>query len=519
MYSQILYLQIIDTLNSGTINFIRSYFIMHNTVPCRYCREPVHPQATKCPKCGEKLTGNARFERTTKKIVSTIGMFTAFLSVFFATREGYFYVEQKQQQRERFPAHMNAADHFLKLDNLHYAEASLEQALQLSSNDKQLQLKFFLIRSRNILREVDYYGSHLPDEQLNGLPKLITAGFSLTEYNYLPVEEAILFNFLARLLQYDKRWQNPAAIGELFRKARKIDPMNPDIAYWYGDWLLNQEPPAEEGLALIKEAVNRTQDNAFYLWGLGLYQAKRGNYGSALSTLKKAIDLKPKQQSLQRIRASNEAKNSFRRILLKASGKADITESKFFGLDMEQRSSYVQFSLKHSSGSRGLQWQAARLFHSTGKSEQAEILVKKILGNYNERSKIQHLDLLEDILQAQQKTEEAQKVSNLITRKKELESYEEILETGYRDKHRYKVGLRVARQNKEEGIEVLKVFKGYPFAKAGVQPGDRLLEFAHRRITSLRSIWVPINDFTPGTDVPLKINRGGKEINLVVLIE
>ncbi len=65
----------------------------------------------------------------------------------------------------------------------------------------------------------------------------------------------------------------------------------------------------------------------------------------------------------------------------------------------------------------------------------------------------------------------------------------------------------------------MEPFAGYPFAKAGVIAGDRLLEFAHRKVESLRSIWVPILDFSPGTDVPLKVRRGKELLDLTVVIE
>ncbi len=489
------------------------------TTPCRFCRQPVDPRATKCQHCGEKLTERSRIEHITKKIVGTIGIFTALLSVFYAVREGYFYIEQRQQQREVFSAHVNAADHFLKLDNLNYAEASLNQALKLNPNDMKLQLRFFLLRSRNILREADYFGAQLPDEYLSVLPDLITTGFSLIEKDYSPQEQAILLSSLARLLQYDRRWQSPAAIGDLFKQARQLSPSNAEIAYWYGEWLINQDPPMAGGFALIEDAVKAEPDNAIYSYALGLYQSRQGDYASAFATLRHTIELKPKQQELQRIRAANEAKGSLRRALLKADEQTDITGSEFFGLDTNERLSLMEFALTHGGSNRQLQLLAAKLYHSAGQAEQAEPLLRKVLGDYNERSNTQQLELLAAVLESQNKTEEAQQIRDMVARKEERATFEEILETGYEDKHRYKVGLRVAKQNEGDGIEVLKAFEGYPFAKAGVQQGDRLVEFAHRRVTNLRSIWVPINDFSPGTDVPLKISRGDEIIDLTVVIE
>ena len=89
-----------------------------DAMPCRYCRQPVHPLATKCPHCGEHLTDASQSQRIGKKILAAVGVTTALLSLFFGLKEGYFFVEQRQQQREMFAAHLSAAEHFLKLDNL-----------------------------------------------------------------------------------------------------------------------------------------------------------------------------------------------------------------------------------------------------------------------------------------------------------------------------------------------------------------------------------------------------------------
>ena len=489
------------------------------TIPCRYCRQPVHPLATKCQHCGEQLTERSRVERVTKKIMAAIGIFTAVLSVFYAVKEGYFYIEQRQQQRGMFAAYMNAAEQFVKLDNLDYAEASLDKAIELNPNDAELQLRYFLLRSRNILREVDYYGAQLPDEHLAVIPDLITSGFSLIENDFKPKQRAMLFMVLAHLLEYDQHWQNPNAIDDLYQRARLLAPTDPEIAYWYGEWLMNQDPPSENGLALIRQASEADPDNALYSSTLGHYLAKQGDYSSAFVILRRAIELNPKQQQLQGIRASNEAIYSMRRALLDADEKTDITGPDFFNMSMNDRISLMEFALEHGGSDRGLQLLAAKLFHSAGRNDQAEPLVRKLLGDYDERSDSETLALFAAILEAQNKNEEAQQIHEILSRKEERSTYEEILETGYEDKHRYKVGLRVAKQNEGEGIEVLEAFEGYPFAKAGVQQGDRLLEFAHRKVENLRSIWVPINDFSPGTDVPLKIRRGDEVLKLTIVIE
>ncbi len=178
----------------------------------------------------------------------------------------------------------------------------------------------------------------------------------------------------------------------------------------------------------------------------------------------------------------------------------------------------VEFMLDKDSSNRYFDLVAAKLFHSVGQHQRAETLLREVLGKYDSYTDTQKLTLFANVLEALKKPE-AKPVRNLINEIKQRDSYEEILETGIDGKHRYKVGLRVAKHNSGDGIEVLKVFEGYPFEKAGVQEKDRLLEFAHRKVENLRSIWVPINDFSPGTDVPLELQRGDKVMNVSVVIE
>lgn len=490
-----------------------------DAMPCRYCRQPVHPLATKCPHCGEHLTDASQSQRIGKKILAAVGVTTALLSLFFGLKEGYFFVEQRQQQREMFAAHLSAAEHFLKLDNLEHSEASLNRALDINPNDTQLQLRYFLLRARNLLREADYYGVQLPDEYMAVMPELITRGFSLIENDFASHDQARLLLSLARLLQYDRRWQTPDAVAALFADARALSPHDADVAYWYGEWLMNQAPPDEHGLSLMQEAVQRQPDNALYHYGLGRYQARRQDYAVAIESLKQAILLRPKQHELQTIRAANEAEHALRQALLDADTQNEITGTDFYGLSMSERIALAEFALEHGSSNRRLWLLSARLFHANNRHAEAEALLRKILGDYNQRSDKDNLELFAAVLDAQEKNAEANQVRQLLAQKHERELYEEILETGYEGKHRYKVGLKVAKQNEGEGIEVIKAYEGYPFAKAGIQSGDQLLEFAHRKVENLRSIWVPINDFSPGTDVPLKIRRGNEELSLTVIIE
>jgi len=409
---------------------------------------------------------------------------------------------------------MRVAEQFLKLDNLEYAEASLTQALQLNPGDKQLRLQYFLLRSQLLLREIDTVNAPLEIP-----PELVTDGFSLRENDFKPADRSQLQVSLARLLQYDQRWQNPSAITELYAQARRLAPESAEVAYRSGEWLLAQQPAQPAGFELIAAAVAAEPENLLYRYALGYYQAKQGDYRAAIDNFRQVIEVSPPPAERQQKQAAIDAKYALRRTLNEAVEQQPITGPDFFGISLDERVAITDFVLQQSGSDRRLLLVAAQLYHHVGDDKRAEELLRGLLGDYHERSDSEQLELLVATLDAQQKTDEAQQLRDLLERQRQRASFEEILETGLEGQHRYKVGLRLARENAADGIEVLKVYSGYPFAKAGLQAGDRLLEFAHRKVINLRSIWVPINDFSPGTDVPLKILRGEQPLTLTVVIE
>ena len=459
-------------------------------------------------------------ERLSKKIVAFIGIATASLSLFYALKEGYFYIEQRQEQRALFESYMNAAEHFLKLDNLEHAEASLKQALELNPADTRLLLKYFLLRAYNMLRIMDFTNYDEHKDQLAVLSEMVTTGFSLLENDFPVRDHATLLVTLARLLEYDVKWENPDAIRELFVQAHKLSPDDAEITYWYGEWLMTEDATKKDGLSLIRQAASQHPDDALYVETLGDWQRRHGDYAAAFKNLRHAIELGPRQHELYRIRASKYAAHDLSSALLSADQATDITGTEFFGLSLDERLSLMTFTLEHPGNNESsLRIPAARLFHHAGRDEQAEPLLRKVLGDYDERSNGQELTLFAEVLEAENKNDEAKQVRDILAKQREYASYEEILETGLEGQHRYKVGLKVAKQNVDEGIEVLEAFSGYPFAKAGVHKGDRLLEFAHRKVENLRSISNPILDFSPGIDVPLRIRRGDELLDLTIVIE
>jgi len=103
----------------------------------------------------------------------------------------------------------------------------------------------------------------------------------------------------------------------------------------------------------------------------------------------------------------------------------------------------------------------------------------------------------------------------------EAEKYRKILEVLRHGTHgqRYKVGLKVLNRESDEGILVLDVFEGYPFAKAGIRKGDSILEFAHRKVRRFWDIERVLVEFKIGDNIPVKVKRGNEILLLTLIIE
>ena len=119
----------------------------HLTVTCQrhcpYCHEFISNQACKCKHCGEFFKNISWWEKALTKTGAYIGVFTALLSVFYACREGYFYVQQQQQARTEKATYLQTADVFITQAKRSYLLKTL-YLLQSTSNIDQKRTLFQL---------------------------------------------------------------------------------------------------------------------------------------------------------------------------------------------------------------------------------------------------------------------------------------------------------------------------------------------------------------------------------------
>ena len=69
-----------------------------------------------------------------------------------------------------------------------------------------------------------------------------------------------------------------------------------------------------------------------------------------------------------------------------------------------------------------------------------------------------------------------------------------------------------------KGALIAGVMRGSPADRAGIRPGDILLAVAGKSVSNAQAMLEAIAGLTPGTQVPLKLRRDGKEIDLGVAI-
>lgn len=490
---------------------------------CPYCAEHISSAAEKCKHCGEFLSSGKKWSRLFTRIAAVLGIATASLSVFYAIREGYFYVEQRNQHRMEIASYLAVAEKFQNLDSLEYAQQALTKAVSLSPNNTDLQRKLFILNANALLRDIEW---HLAStEQLAIVRELILDGFRLLESPSSSSQKNRLLVILARLLPQDGAWNDENGVIQLFEQALEIDDRNAEAMFHYGQWLTGTEIDLIKGLELIKQACHISPENAYYLYELGNLYLNQKNFQAALPVLRRARDLLPKQRDLTKIRAANFAKQALRSLLIEADRTFDITQGHFLQLDRTARKALIDEVLSQKPKDRVISLIATRfaianedfqtasqhLIHTMSESD-----FDKPVMDYN----LHLFEMQQDILlKLEPNSIRLKELQSKITEYRQLKGYQESLEWGIEGRLSYKIGLRVKSQNDQKGVKVLKAYSGYPFAHAGVTAEDQITMFAHRKVTSLRSIQLLIDRFEHGSTVPMTVLRNGSLQELQLIVE
>jgi hypothetical protein len=498
-----------------------------STKVCPYCTEFISFDAKKCRYCGEFVNEKSRKQRQRAKIAGILGLLTASLSLFYPLREGYFYLQQKQQQRTELSSYKQVARHFESLDALKYAQQALSKALDLAPNDTYLQRSLLILQAQELLREIEW-NSTVQTQHQPIIEEMILAGYRLLQTDLGDAERAQLLIMVARLLPEDLYWNDDDAISELFAQAYTIAAANEEVVFRYGQWLVAEKIDVDRGIELVTRAAQLNPGDALYPYELAKILQKRGEFGRALPLLQRAINLLPKQRELQRIRASNLSKAELSRLLVNADKEQDISQGEFYGLNMDERQQLIEEVLQERQNDRSINFIAARFYYANQQDDLAQAAISKSVSDTDLAQVfrgyyLKEFALYKDILERSgAKPEKLHEIQQAFTSYQEALSYEEAMETGITGEHRYKIGLRVEKKNHndaQQGLLVITAYSGYPFAKAGVQAADRLLKLAHREPTSVMGIYRILSNFEAGTSVPISIERKGRELEFELVVE
>ncbi|MGJ8680047.1 hypothetical protein [Paraglaciecola sp.] len=318
-------------------------------------------------------------------------MFTAVLSVFYACREGYFYVQEQQQIRADKATYIQTADAFIKMDALDYAKQTLNKALILSPNDIKLQRRVFLLETDDWLRDLGWQGE---EGQKRQLERLVVEGFRLLNVSQTNKEIAHIQLVLAQLLSFDQNWNDDLAITNMFKQANKALPNNPEALFQLGSWLAYSEIDQTLGLNLVKQAAETDKDNAIYWSEYAEIAVNQQQYLAGFKGFKQAIALKDKQRAIQAIRASNQAKTKLRQLLRQTDQLFDFSEGEFLGLSHQQRTELIELVAKQNPKDKEIAKIAVRYFYAQNNFEKAYSYIQFAFSKHDLNARKQNSDYL-----------------------------------------------------------------------------------------------------------------------------
>jgi tetratricopeptide (TPR) repeat protein len=103
--------------------------------------------------------------------------------------------------------------------------------------------------------------------------------------------------FYFRGICYERSHQWPKAEADL-EEALKLNPDQPHVLNYLGYSWIDQGKHLDEGMAMIKKAVQQRPDDGYIVDSLGWAYYKLGNYEEAVKQLQHAIELKPEDPTI-----------------------------------------------------------------------------------------------------------------------------------------------------------------------------------------------------------------------------
>jgi Flp pilus assembly protein TadD len=105
----------------------------------------------------------------------------------------------------------------------------------------------------------------------------------------------VLFYFRGICYERSKQW--PKAEADL-KKALDLFPDQPHVLNYLGYSWIDQGTNLDDGMAMIKKAVQQRPDDGYIVDSLGWAYYRIGNYEEAVKQLERAIELKPEDPTI-----------------------------------------------------------------------------------------------------------------------------------------------------------------------------------------------------------------------------
>ena len=294
-----------------------------------------------------------------------------------------------------------------------------------------------------------------------------------------------------------------SAIAAL-RKAQALAPDDPEMLSLLGACTKDAE--------LVRRAIAAQPENAAHHHALAYVLSARGEYGAAVREYRSAAGLAGGRDFASR-RTRSAAMSDLLQLFKQHGDKLDLPpEERIAALEAVVASKVSLDRTQHVM--------LAELYLAAGSLQKAHDAIRAAMGTDQQswRSYVPQLRLYKTILERGGFDAAAlARVNATLEQVAERQHYDELLEIGEGPQHR-KIGLRIDK-TAGGGLLVARCFAGYPFAKAGVRDGDRILEFAHRKTENLRDIWTRLIQFAPGSDVPLRVQRAGETLDLTLVVQ
>lgn len=361
---------------------------------CLYCYAEIPVQASKCRYCGEHQHATSPgWGKRLGQAAKYVGYLAAILGLAATLREGYYFVQARQQARNMFRSYLNVAEEFRRLDNLEYARQALDDALKIYPDDVSVATARFTTASTDLLRwaeDRDIDSVRIAEHAT--IKKLVQNGYRLLQLPHSKAERSEVLTLLGRLHIYDSTWSGVNTIDELFSRASQLTPTSAEPLFWHGRWLLRNNDP-EPGLELIRQASELAPGNFFYKAEIGRYLLWEERFSAALLPLRETAVADTEQLDLLQIRAVNEARRNLAKWLLLADQQSSILDDSFFDLSIDERTKIITIALAANPNDPELHYIAARFFNHHRQLPKALQMLKLSLRNEADLRRVSRSDL------------------------------------------------------------------------------------------------------------------------------